>query len=140
MKMARNWNVADAYEALRSGDKEARMDIGRRFPLFATATEDEIIAAIPDYISARKVEAALKADAGVSEDDVEEVEAEEVEEVKPAKKAKAKKAVVEDEDEDEDDEDEEEAPKKPVKKAAKAKKPAKKVVEDDDEDDDMDDF
>ena len=80
--MARNWNVADAYEALRSGDKEARMDIGRRFPLFATATEDEIIAAIPDYISVRKVEAALKADVGVSEDDVEEVEAEEVEEVK----------------------------------------------------------
>lgn len=134
--MARNWNVADAYEALRSGDKEARMDIGRRFPLFATATEDEIIAAIPDYISVRKVEAALKADAGVSEDDVEEVETEEVEEVKPAKKAKAKKVA---EPEEEDDE-EEEAPKKPVKKAAKAKKPAKKVVEDDDEDDDMDDF
>lgn len=133
--MARNWNVADAYEALRSGDKEARMDIGRRFPLFATATEDEIIAAIPDYISVRKVEAALKADAGVSEDDVEEVEAEEVEEAKPAKKAKAKKVV---ESEEEDDEEEDEAPKKPVKKAVKAKKPAKKVVED--EDDDMDDF
>lgn len=136
--MARNWNVADAYEALRSGDKEARMDIGRRFPLFATATEDEIIAAIPDYISVRKVEAALKADAGVSEDDVEEVEAEEAEEVKPAKKAKVKK-VVEPEEED-NEEEEDEAPKKPVKKAAKAKKPAKKVVEDDDEDDDMDDF
>lgn len=136
--MARNWNVADAYEALRSGDKEARMDIGRRFPLFATATEDEIIAAIPDYISVRKVEAALKADAGVSEDDVEEVKAEEVEEAKPAKKAKAKK-VAEPEEED-DEEEEDEAPKKPVKKAAKAKKPAKKVVEDDDEDDDMDDF
>lgn len=135
--MARNWNVADAYEALRSGDKEARMDIGRRFPLFATATEDEIIAAIPDYISVRKVEAALKADAGVSEDDVEEVEAEEVEEAKPAKKAKAKKVV---ESEEEDDEEEDEAPKKPVKKAVKAKKPAKKVVEDEDEDDDMDDF
>lgn len=129
--MARNWNVADAYEALRSGDKEARMDIGRRFPLFATATEDEIIAAIPDYISVRKVEAALKADAGVSEDDVEEVEPEEVEEAKPAKKAKAKKVA---------EPEEEEAPKKSVKKAVKAKKVAKKVVEDDDEDDDMDDF
>lgn len=128
--MARNWNVADAYEALRNGDKEARMDIGRRFPLFATATEDEIIAAIPDYISVRKVEAALKADAGVSEDDVEEVEAEEAEEVKPAKKAKAKK-VVEPEEED-DEEEEDEAPKKPAKKAK-----AKKAVV---EDDDMDDF
>ena len=122
--MARNWNVADAYEALRSGDKEARMDIGRRFPLFATATEDEIIAAIPDYISVRKVEAALKADAGASEDDVEEVEAEEAKEAKPAKKAKAKK-VAEPEEED-DEEVEDEAPKKPVKKA----KVKKAVVED----------
>lgn len=137
--MAKNWTVAEAYEALRNGDKEARMDVGRRFPLFATATEDEIIAAIPDYISVRKVEAVLKADVDESEA---EVEAEEVEEAKPAKKAKAKKvAEPEEEDDDFDDEDEEEeAPKKPVKKAAKAKKPAKKVVEDDDEDDDMDDF
>ena len=123
--MAKNWTVAEAYEALRNGDKEARIDIGRRFPLFATATEDEIISALPSYLTVRKVEAALKADAGVSEDDVEEVEAEEVEP----------------EEEDDEEEEEEEAPKKPVKKVAKAKKPAKKaVVEDEDEDDDMDDF
>ena len=129
--MAKNWTVAEAYEALRNGDKEARIDIGRRFPLFATATEDEIISALPSYLTARKLEALLKEDAGVSEDDVEEVE--EVEEAKPAKKAKAKKVVEDDEDEEED-----EVPKKPVKKA-KAKK-AVVEVEDEDEDDDMDDF
>lgn len=71
---------------MRNGDKEARIDIGRRFPLFATATEDEIISALPSYLTARKLEALLKADAGVSEDDVEEVE-----EVKPAKKLKLKR-------------------------------------------------
>lgn len=88
--MAKNWTVAEAFDALQSGDKEARQDIGRRFPLFATSTPEELLAAIPTYVSVRKVEAVLKGDmpeAEEVEDETEEVAVP----VKPAKSAKAEK-------------------------------------------------
>lgn len=124
--MAKNWTVSEAFDALQSGDKEARQDIGRRFPLFATSTPEELLAAIPPHISARKVEAMLKGDMPEAEAEVEaEVEVEEVAEPakpakveKPAKKGKAAPVV--------------EAP------VAKAKgKKAKPAVDEDDDDFDL---
>ena len=103
--MAKNWTAAEAFQALMDGDKDARIELGKRFPLFATATAEEIIGAIPDYVTARKIEAQLAADV---DDEVEE-EAEEEEEVKPAKKTASKKAAKKVVEEDEDDEEEEQA-------------------------------
>lgn len=80
--MATNWNMKEATKAILSGDKEAMVDIGRRFPLAAIAIAQmgnnpgalTIINALPDHISVRKIESVLKD--GVqesSDDDVEEV-------------------------------------------------------------------
>ena len=33
--MAKNWKVGEAVRAIKSGNKEDILDIGRRFPLFA---------------------------------------------------------------------------------------------------------
>lgn len=120
--MAKNWTVSEAFDALQSGDKEARQDIGRRFPLFATSTPEELLAAIPPHISARKVEAVLKGDMPEAEADEDDVEAEVAEPVKPekvekpAKKGKAAPVV--------------EAPVAKVKG-----KKAKPTVDEDDDDD-----
>jgi len=111
--MAIRWTVGEAFVALKSGDKEAREDIGRRFPLFATATPEELLGAIHN-MTARQVEARLRGD----EDDEDEqpVKAKSVDKDKDAKMKKDKKE---------------------NKKASKRPK----VVQDDDEDDDfLDDF
>lgn len=148
--MAKNWKVAEAVNAIRNGDKDAIADIGRRFPLFAVnaATVNDgamgLIEAIPEFITVRKMESALKKGVDDSEVESEEDEIdEEEEEVKPKKekkeekeekvaKKKAKKA------EEEEEEEEEVKPKK--KKAKKAEKPSKKKKVDDDDEDDDDDF
>lgn len=116
--MAKNWSTAEAVKVIREGkDKAAIQDIGRRFPLFvfmAASNPVGIIEAIPEYISARKIEAILKGDVDTSaeseEDSDEEEEEEEEEEVKPKSKKKApaakeapkskKKAKDEDDDDD----------------------------------------
>lgn len=133
--MAKTWSVSEAVKAINAGDKEAIADIGKRFPQFAVAAakvgDNEgamtILGALPEHVTARKVEAILKdgvdedTDAETSEDD------EEVEEEKPKrgrkaatsdddKKAKAKarrearkaKAKTETEEEDADEAEEEE--------------------------------
>lgn len=99
--MATNWTLAGATKEILAGNKEAIQDVGRRFPLTANAIASmgnnqgalTLINAMPDYITARKIEAILKD--GVQEsDDVEEVietEEEDVKEEKPAKKEKAEK-------------------------------------------------
>lgn len=99
--MATNWTLAGATKEILSGNKEAIQDVGRRFPLTANAIASmgnnqgalTLINAMPDYITARKIEAILKD--GVQEsDDVEEAietEEEDVKEEKPAKKEKAEK-------------------------------------------------
>jgi len=56
---AKNWGAGEAFKALQSGDKESRLDIGKRYPLFATASAEEIVEAL-DFITARKIEAILK--------------------------------------------------------------------------------
>lgn len=114
--MAKNWKFGEAVRAIKSGDKEAIMDIGRRFPLFANLAAQvneagmKMIDCVPDYCTARKIESVLKGDAQDTEDEVEEAVEEET--PAPAKKAPEKKA--------------------PVKKAP-AKKEAKVEEEEDDD-------
>lgn len=57
--MTKNWTVGEAFRALESGDKDVRMDIGRRYPMFATASVEEILSSL-DFVSLRKVENVLK--------------------------------------------------------------------------------
>lgn len=115
--MATNWTLSQALAKITEGtDKAAIQDIGRRFPLTAVALAEigqnagaaKIIGAVPSYITARKIESALKD--GVEQDSDVDVE---------------------------DAEDEEETPKKEVKKPAKkaAKAKTEEDAEDDDEDD-----
>lgn len=110
--MAKNWSMKEATKAILAGEKDAIVDIGRRFPLTANAIAKMgnnegaiiIINALPEHISARKIESVLKDGVQEIEDDEEVVE-EVVEEKKPAKKEKVEKA----------------------KKEKKAEKPAKKA-------------
>ena len=99
--MATNWTLAQAKKVITEGtDLAAITDIGRRFPLTALAIakigDNEgattIINALPEHITARKIESVLKdgiADSGANDDDDDAEDAEHDE--KPAKKnAKAK--------------------------------------------------
>ena len=101
--MATNWTLAQAKKVITEGtDLAAITDIGRRFPLTALAIakigDNEgattIINALPEHITARKIESVLKdgiADSGANDDDDDD-DAEDAErDDKPAKKnAKAK--------------------------------------------------
>lgn len=85
--MAQNWNVKQALAAINKGNKEDITDIGRRFPLTLSVLSmlkgndaaEELVNAIPDHITTRKIEAALKDGIQVddSDNDVEESEAKE---------------------------------------------------------------
>lgn len=134
--MAKNWTLSEAVEAILKGDKEAIKDLGKRFPNLTVAIAKmgdnagalEIINALPDHVTARKVEAALKGDEDEVETDADaEVEGdddEETAEEKPAKK------------------DKKEAAKERARKRREARKAAKakEVAEDDeDEEDEADD-
>lgn len=100
--MATNWTLAQAKKVITEGtDLAAITDIGRRFPLTALAIakigDNEgattIINALPEHITARKIESVLKdgiADSDANDDDDDDAEDAEHDE-KPAKKnAKAK--------------------------------------------------
>jgi len=111
--MAKNWSAKEAIVVLAQGkDKAAIQDIGRRFPLFATAGSRgvegllEIIQALPDNITARKVEGVLKEGVGEYEEEKEEKPAKAKEE-KKAKKATAKKGKKKVEEPEEEEEEEE---------------------------------
>lgn len=144
--MAKNYTTIELLNVVRANeDPVAIMDICRRYPQLAILANSvneagmAIIAAIPDYVTARKVNKALSGGvdeeavdtAGDDEETIEEKPAKKVKDEKPMKKAK--KPVIE---EDEDDEEEEEIEEKPIKK--RGRKPAKKVEveEEDDEDED----
>lgn len=121
--MAKNWTAAEAAKVIVEGtDIEAIADIGRRFPVISNKLARcnpavvKVMAALPEYITIRKLEAAFKN----SSEDEEEVE---VEIEAPKKEKKAKK--------------EEKPAKKAPKKEEKKKKPV--VVDDDDDDFDLDD-
>lgn len=116
--MAKNWSMKEATKEILAGNKEAIVDVGRRFPLTANAIAKmgnnegaiTIINALPEHISARKIESVLKD--GVQEIEDEDEEATEVEETKPEKPAKKEK------------------PAKEEKKAKKEKKTSKEDDED----------
>lgn len=97
--MAINWTAAEAVKVLREGkDKDAIVDIGKRFPLFAIAAQSEkglldMILSLPENMSARKLNGLLDENfAGIKVESDDEVEVEE----KPAKKVPAKKEKAED--------------------------------------------
>lgn len=86
--MATNWNVKQAYAAINEGNKEAIADIGKRFPLALNVLSkiDEknpavnLINALPEHITVRKIEQILKGDVEESEEGTAEEVAEEVNE------------------------------------------------------------
>ena len=58
---AKRWGLNDGVKALRDGDVKARLDIATRFPMFATATLEEIIEEVPaKFMTVRQVEIRLK--------------------------------------------------------------------------------
>ena len=97
--MAKNWTMREAVVALKKGNAEDVMDIGRRFPLLHhlmvgalsgnTDMVEELLKALPEHITCNKVNGQLK---GLAESDEVETEAEEDEapvvEVKKQKKTK----------------------------------------------------
>lgn len=110
--MAKNWKFGEAVRAIKAGNKEDIMDIGRRFPLFlnlATQVNEAgvtLIDCVPDYCTARKIESVLKGDVQESEAETEDEAVEEEAPKKPAKKVQPKKAAKKAESEDEEDADE----------------------------------
>lgn len=108
--MATNWTLAQAKKVITEGtDLAAITDIGRRFPLTALAIakigDNEgattIINALPEHITARKIESVLKdgiTDSGANDDDDDDAEDTE----KPAKKNAKAKAETDDEADAED--------------------------------------
>ena len=69
--MATNWNVKDAYNAIITGKKEDIIDLGHRFPLALNVLSKigeanpavELINALPEHVTVRKIEQVLKGDA-----------------------------------------------------------------------------
>lgn len=119
--MAKNYTIAEAVQIIaENGDNEALMDLGKRYPLLTQkiarvavkAGEDfvDLMSFMPEYLSANKVNSAIKKmldEAPDADDDVEDDGDEDEAEEKPAKKAgkkapakKAKKAVDDEEDDD----------------------------------------
>ena len=128
--MAKNWTIGEAAEAILSGNKEDIIDIGRRFPLVLNAVslmgKNEggmaIIGAIPQHITARKVESILKDGVTVSEDEIEDPKELEVEEPKKETKKRAtKKTVKEEVDTDSDADDYEDMSEVELFKLCKSK-------------------
>jgi hypothetical protein len=99
--MAKNWTAREAIKAIREGNKEAMLDIGKRFPLFAMACVPGneavglvgLVEALPEYLTARKLDTYLKGgkvEEG-DEDTAEDIDDTDDEETAaPAKKAVAK--------------------------------------------------
>lgn len=111
--MAKNWTMAEAAKAVKTNDMVAIADLGKRFPLMMNLLTRgiagdgdavaELFEAIPEYLTANKVNTAIKnvVDDGEIEDDEEEDAVEE-----PKKKEQVKKsAEVTEDDEDEDTDD-----------------------------------
>ena len=79
--------------AIKAGNKEDILDIGRRFPLFANLAAQvneagvELLDCVPEYCSARKIESVLKGDIQEAADDDREEEEAPAEKKAPAKKA-----------------------------------------------------
>ena len=64
-KMAKNWTIKEAYEALKSENKAAVMDFGKRFPIATMAVSklsgaEMLMSGLPDHMTMRKLDMALK--------------------------------------------------------------------------------
>lgn len=90
--MAQNWNVKQAYAAIKNGEKDSMIDIGRRFPLAMAAlirigesdAIENLFNTFPDHLTMRKIENALREGVKVDDSDnevEEEVTATETEEI-----------------------------------------------------------
>lgn len=121
--MAKNYSIAEAVQVIaENGDNEALIDLGKRYPLLTQkiarvavkAGDDfvDLMSFFPEYLSANKVNSAIKKQLEAADDtDVDEDDAEDEDEEKPVKKAATKKAapkkaakkVADEEDEDDDD-------------------------------------
>ena len=120
VEMAVNYTPKQLFDVIADGtDIDALTDIGRRYPLLSVKLAKlapvagdvaEVLSALPEYLSARKLEKTLRGGASDVTEDAEadtETEAEpEVEEEKPAPKKRGRKpkAKVEEPVEDEADE------------------------------------
>lgn len=119
--MAKNYTIAEAVQIIaENGDNEALIDLGKRYPLLTQkiarvavkAGEDfiDLMSFMPEYLSANKVNSAIKKmldEAPDADEDAEDDGDEEEVEEKPVKKAakkapdkKAKKAADNEEDDD----------------------------------------
>lgn len=119
--MAKNYSIAEAVQVIaENGDNEALMDLGKRYPLLTQkiarvavkAGEDfvDLMSFFPEYLSANKINSAIKKQLEAADDADVDDEDDDAEEEKPAKKAPAKKAKAgrpkkEEVDDEEDDED-----------------------------------
>lgn len=112
--MAKNWTMAEAAKAVKENDMVAIADLGKRFPLMMHLLNKgiagdgeavvELFGAIPEYLTANKVNTAIKNVVG--DGDVEEDEEEEaVEESKKKADKPAKKAAKEADDADDEADD-----------------------------------
>lgn len=134
--MAKNWTIAEAYEALKNFDKAAIADFGKRFPLATYALMsgsnlDILASAIPERVTMRKIEMALKEGVDTEEaDDIDDV-AEDEAEMTPKKAGRPRKGTAK-------SDDEKKAAAKARREARKAKKAAamNEPVEDDEDEDD----
>ena len=99
--MAKNYTMTEVAEIFAAGtDTEAMADIGKRYPmlaikmsaLMAKAADEvkDIFSYMPEYLSANKVNMAIKEGVGVTDSDD---DAEEEQEEKPVKAAKKKEEV-----------------------------------------------
>lgn len=139
--MATNYSLAQARAEINKGNKEAILDFGRRFPLATVLLSkigkneavDELLNALPEHVTIRKIESVLKDGVNISDvdDEDEAVPVEEVEEEKKPAKKEAKKEPVKKEAKKED--------KKPAKKAAK-NDPIPEPIEEDDEEEEGTDY
>lgn len=66
--MAQNWNVKQAYAAIKNDEKDSMIDIGKRFPLAMAAlirvgesdAIENLFNTFPDHLTMRKIENALR--------------------------------------------------------------------------------
>ena len=56
---AKRWKICEGVKALREGNVKARIDLATRFPLFSTATDEEILDEIT-LMTVRQVEIRMK--------------------------------------------------------------------------------
>lgn len=94
--MATNWNVREAAKAISANEKNAIIDLGRRFPLATIAIARikdqaafDFLQVIPEHITMRKIEQILKGEEETTAEENTEDEGEEAE-IKPETTTPAK--------------------------------------------------